>query len=337
MYLARKRHKGKLRYYIRESFEHKGGMHSRDLFDLGGDPTDFIRYPGGNAYYIDETVEDELAELGVQPTGDELDLIFWEFIRPDIRRKLEPFRRQELQARRSRRKIVDFPSSHHHIFDRRRVYVLRTGQADLRGLEHVPPKMFRALYQKSRDEIEQQFIGMESELRATEVKKYVFTIFNLQRHFTEAYAQRIPEFLDVSQVDELFLEKICRLNQDRGFWSGAKPGAGLHDYLIRYLIMFFDYDFAQRSFMEDYIRSFIHRRREFRPPPSRVRVTPDEASEVFSETIDSLHNMNRRELRRAYRRRAQELHPDKGGDPHKFIKLTEAFKSLLTKKGTRNE
>jgi DnaJ-class molecular chaperone len=42
--------------------------------------------------------------------------------------------------------------------------------------------------------------------------------------------------------------------------------------------------------------------------------------------------MSRRELCRLYRKRAQEHHPDKGGDSKKFIRLTEAYQSLLKRK-----
>jgi curved DNA-binding protein CbpA len=42
--------------------------------------------------------------------------------------------------------------------------------------------------------------------------------------------------------------------------------------------------------------------------------------------------MSRKELVRIFRRRAQEFHPDKGGDPEKFVELTEAYHMLLSTK-----
>jgi hypothetical protein len=105
----------------------------------------------------------------------------------------------------------------------------------------------------------------------------------------------------------------------------------LHEYLVRYAIMFFDFDYEPRSFMEDYIRRFIDSRRDYRPPPTRS-VTSGEASSLFNVSKDSLDNMGRSDLARLYRRRAQKLHPDKGGDHDRFVKLTEAYHSLLAKK-----
>jgi DnaJ-class molecular chaperone len=42
--------------------------------------------------------------------------------------------------------------------------------------------------------------------------------------------------------------------------------------------------------------------------------------------------MSRHGLARLYRRRAQKMHPDKGGDNDKFIKLTQAYHDLLKTK-----
>ena len=104
----------------------------------------------------------------------------------------------------------------------------------------------------------------------------------------------------------------------------------LHDYLVRYVIMFFDFDYEPRDFMGEYVRRFINDHRDHRPPPPRVSM--DEASSVFSETREELTRMDGRELTKRFRRRAQKLHPDKGGDSRKFIRLVEAYKSLLKRK-----
>ena len=39
--------------------------------------------------------------------------------------------------------------------------------------------------------------------------------------------------------------------------------------------------------------------------------------------------MERKELVRLYRRKAKELHPDRGGDQESFIRLSEAFTCLV--------
>ena len=106
----------------------------------------------------------------------------------------------------------------------------------------------------------------------------------------------------------------------------------LHEYLVRYAIMFFDLEHEPRSFIEDYIRRFINSRRDYRPPSLTRSVTLGEASTLFNVSKDSLDKMGRSDLARLYRRRAQKLHPDKGGDHDTFVKLTEAYHSLLVKK-----
>jgi curved DNA-binding protein CbpA len=42
--------------------------------------------------------------------------------------------------------------------------------------------------------------------------------------------------------------------------------------------------------------------------------------------------MSRRDLVRLYRRKAQELHPDKGGDHDKFVRLTAAYHEVIKTK-----
>ena len=328
MYLARKYIRGRLHYSIRESYRDDDCLRSRELFDLGIDPTRFIRYPGGNAYYIDEAIEDRLAACGSPPTGDQLDDIFWVFLDPEIRIKLEPFRRREMRGRKARRPAADALPDNRHIFDRRRLVFLKTGQKNLSHIESVPEKMFGVLAYKSRDELEQQFIDMERRLRERELKTYVYAAFNLQDFFTESFAKAVPDFLDQAQVDDHFVEEICRLNADRQFWAGVDPFSGLNDYLIRYAIMFFDFDYEPRSFMDDYLRGFVNGRRAYRPPVPQPAVSMAAACRIFGESKDVLLKMSRRELARLYRRRARDLHPDQGGQAPQFIKLTEAYKSL---------
>ncbi|MFZ0242113.1 MAG: hypothetical protein WAL90_10745 [Desulfobacterales bacterium] len=328
MYLARKYIRGRLHYYIRESYRDDDGLRSRELFDLGIDPTCFIIYPGGNAYYIDEVVEDSLAACGSPPTGDQLDDIFWVFIDPEIRIKLEPFRRREMRGRKARHTVADAPPDTRHIFDRRRLVFLKTGQKNLSHIDSVPEKMFGVLASKSRDELEQQFIDMERSLQERELKTYVYAAFNLQDFFTESFAKSVPDFLDQAKVDDHFVEEICKLNADRQFWAGVEPFSGLNEYLIRYAIMFFDFEYEPRSFMDDYIRSFANGRRAYRPPVPQPTVSMAAACRIFGESQEALLKMSRRELARLYRRRARALHPDQGGHAPQFIKLTEAYKSL---------
>jgi hypothetical protein len=321
LYLARKIIQGKIRYFIRESYRDKGCLRSRDLYDLGSHPERYIRYPGGNSYYIDEVVEEALSAAGSTSAADELDDLFWNFLEPEIRWKLEPFRRRELMSRSAKRRLQKETQGSYHVFDKRRIYYLKCGRVDQCRVGLLPSKMFRIFDNKSRDEIEQTFIEMETILHGTELKSYVYSIFDLQKFFTESFAKSVPHFLNQVKVDDYFLKEICRLNDDPIFWAGMDQSDRLHEYLVRYAVMFFDFDYEPRSFMEAYIRRFINSRRDYRPPPRMRSVTLGEASTIFNESKDSLDKMGRSDLARLYRRRAQKLHPDKGGDHDTFVKF----------------
>ena len=251
MYLAQITIKGRPHYLIRQSFRKDNVFLSRDLFDFGTNPTKYIVYPGGNAFYIDEIVTDHLDALGVQAYDEQLEDIFWRFLKPDIRRVLEPFRRREKGFKASQRaREDDNIIALHHLFDKRRILFLKFGRLDQRNLSRLPLKLFRMLRHKSRDEIEQKFIEMETVLKPSEYKAYAYTIFNLQHFFSEWFAKETPQMLDQHKVDEYFLEQICVLNRDKAFWFGTDAGDQLHEYLTRYLIMYFDYEYASRSFVE---------------------------------------------------------------------------------------
>jgi len=335
LYLALKNINGKTRYSIRESYRHEDHFISRDLIDLGADPGSYIVYPGGNSFYIDEVVEDRLTDLGTTADPDELEDIFWRFVHPEIRRVLEPFRSRQKRHKTSRQKKgrEEYLDSQIHTFDKRRMHYLRFGQMDLRNIGRLPSRFFRMLHDKSRDEIEQALMDMETVLVPREYKAYTYAIFNLQKFFYESYAKNTPQMLSTDKVDKHFIEQICRLNTDRFFWAGMKTGDSLHDYLVRYVLMYFDNDFAPRSFIEDYIRQFINSRRDYRPPYKSGASTLKKASTIFGETKEVLKKMNRKNLARLYRRKAQKLHPDKGGDHDKFVNLTQAYHELLKTKG----
>jgi hypothetical protein len=330
VYLALKRVKQKTHYFIRESYRTRGHLCTRDLFDLGTDPELYIVYPGGNAYYIDERVTDRLCAFGVRPDSDELDDIFWRFLRPDIRMALEHFRRR---GKTQRVKISQVEEekirTQVHLFDKRRIHYLKFGQIDQQGLWRTPTKLFRVLLEKSRDEIEQYFMEMEKSLQASEWKAYVYVIFDLQRFFTEMIAKIMPQGLDQTKIDEHFLNEVCRLNSDPSFWAGMNAETRFHEYLLRYVIMYFDTEYWPGSFMDDYIRNFINRRRFYRAPLKKSSVSLNEASTIFGVKKETLQKMTRRGLIRLYRRMAQKLHPDKGGDHEKFIQLTEAYQAIL--------
>lgn len=333
MYLAQTHINGRILYFIRESYQEAGLFRSRDLFELGVDPRQHIIYPGGNGFYFDEALIDALESKGCQARDHELEEIFWPFLKPRIQRALEPFRRREFSARASRKKksraAVD---AKFHLFDQRRVHFLKFGQMDQRDLGRMPATFFTMLHRKSRDEIEQRFIQVERILKPTEYKAYTYVIFDLRHFFSEAFAKDSPELLDQEEMDNYFIEAICLLNNDLSFWTGMEPANTLHAYLTRYACLYFDFDYAPRSFMEDYIRQFVNSRKAHRPPPKRTSEILQDAGTAFGLDPEKLKTMSRKEVARLYRRKALQLHPDQGGDHDTFVKLTGAYHELLKTK-----
>lgn len=335
MYLAQHRIKGKRCYFIRESYKEGDLFRSRELFSLGAKPESYVTYPGGHAFYIDEVVEDRLSSLGAKKSVDEIEDIFWPFIKPEIRRVLEPFR-QRGKARRKAKKMTQRQEEQIRIqaseFDKRRIHYLRSGRMDQAGLGRMSIRLYAWLYGKSRDEIEQRFMRMEGRLEPPEFKNYTFVIFDLQRFFTQSWAKKIPQGLNQEKMDKHFLEGICRLNGDASFWAGEETGDFLHEYLTRYVVMFFDNPFQPDSFLRDHIREFIARHRRWSFPEVRRSVSLAEASSIFGVGEDILKTMSKRSVIRLFRRMAQKLHPDKGGTHEEFIKLTDAYRELLRRK-----
>jgi len=333
VYLSQKKIGKKIHYFIRESYQDGDIFFSRDLIDLGTDPAAHIIYPGGNAFYIDPEIEERLAKLGITCRDNDLEDIFWRFLDPDLQHALTFFRNRESRLRQSRKPKQKPKTATHpvHIFDKRRLHYLKFGRMEQGYLWLVPEKFFSILRNKSRDEIEQQFLDMEAQLHPREYKAYAYVIFEIHQFFTESFAKKRPQYLKQNDVDGYFIEQICRLNQDPAFWAGLQNGSSLHEYLVRYLFMYFDYDFAPRSWTDDYIRDFMNSRRDYRPPAGAAE-TLKEASAIFSESKEVLKQMNRRQLISLFRRRAQALHPDKGGDQEKFVRLTHAYHMLLKTK-----
>ena len=334
MYLARKNIKGVPHYSIRQSYRDGDHFLSRELVDLGTHPAEYIIYPGGNAFYIDPMIEVQLDQLGVIPHINDLEDIFWQFLDPTIQRALEYFRHREKNVRKGNltKEKSQKTQPGVHTFDKRRLHYLKFGRMEQGYLWLIPDKVFNILHHKSRDEIEQQFLEMEQQLNPREYKAYAYVIFNINQFFTESFSKKRPQYLKQSDVDGYFIDEICKLNQDRAFWTGMPNKSSLHDYLIRYILMYFDYDYAPRSWVEDYIRHFINSHHDYQMPFNEGSVTMDKASSIFGESKAALKKMNRKELVRLFRHRALELHPDKGGDHEKFVELTQAYHVLLKSK-----
>ena len=332
MYLAEYSIKGRKKYIIRDSQFNPdiNCWQCRDLFDLGRRPGDYIRYPGGNAFYIDENGCAQLDAEGVEYDVGELEELFWRFIKKEIRQKIEPF---YCRGRRSRKGVKNNSAGQQlQVFDKRRMYYLRCGDVDQRRIGLLPLRHFAPLLNKSRDEIEQYIMQLEKVLQPEEYKRYVYTIFNLQRYFRVSAARQIPQSLDQNDLDRYFIRDLCRLQRDEFFWAGFHKTDALHEYLVRYAVMFFDYEFDGGSVWDEYLQNFINSKRFYKPPPPKIKITATVIVAIFGVTEENLKAMKKNELTKLFRQKAHELHPDKGGEHDSFVRLAEAYKQLLRMK-----
>ncbi len=329
LYLANIRPNGRPHWAIRETFVRDGRLASRDLFDLGPHPGRFIRYPGGNAFHVSQALEAAVRAQGARPETHEIEDLLWPFVDPRIRHAVGHFRE------RARRRPVPpaLGEAPPHAFDQRRMAYLRCGPTASGRIGPVPERLLRPLAGKSRDAREQLFLAMENDLRAGERKTYVFQVFDLQRHMPAPFGRSVPQWSNARQLDIHFEAELCRLQADEDFWSGMDPGTRLNPYLIRYAIMFFDGDFGPPGILEDLLRQYLHHRRHLQRPEAPKRVGLEEASAVFGLPVETLRRSTRRDLLRHYRRAALRLHPDQGGDPDRFVRLTEVYQALLRRRG----
>lgn len=327
MYLARERINNQIHYYIRQSYKKDGYLKSRNLYNLGTDPTRFIIYPGGNSYYYDTTIIDTLANKGIDADQSTLDPIFFDFLHPEIQRVIAGFDRSYQGRDRRPQPKADSGSPPLHIFDKRRYHFLRFGARQRQQIERQPEKIFRPLLNMSRDELEQYFIKEEYILKRHEIPIYVTTIFQL-RQFTPNPTSGQST---IAQLDQRFMHHLCELDGDRQFWAGTPKAPNLHYYLTKYAIMYFDYEISYNTGWQRYVRDFINRHRAYHPPP-KVQAKIEEAEKLFGLSWKELKQLDKTALSRQYRRLALKHHPDQGGDSDLFNRLTQYYKALLSKK-----
>ncbi len=323
MYLARQRIGDQIHYSIRESYQDGECWKSRHLLDLGADPARFIHYPGGNGYYYAPEILDALCDRGLETNQSSLDTIFFEFLAPHIQRVIRGFDRSHRTA--GQPAVTDEASmTPVHTFDKRRFHFLRFGPRLRQQIHRQPARIFRSLQNKSRDELEQYFLYAEASLPLLEKPIYVSTIFELNRFVPD------PKSDDsvVIQCDSFFLDALCRLAGDRRFWSGEPDHNNLSEYFIKYAIMYFDYERPQRPAAYDYIRDFIYRHKTYKPP-KRVQQHIQWAEKIFGLSWEELRKLSRASLSRRYRLLSLRHHPDHGGDPILFDRLTQIYKHLL--------
>ena len=336
MYLARIHRHGTLTYDLRESIYQDGHFVSRTLADLGDDPTDHIVYPGGNSFYISEELRDNLDDQGVDADYDELEDLLWPFVHPGIRRAVGCFR-ERARARKRRPPLTETQEerirNQVHIIDKRRLNYLRLGQLDQSLIGTVPPKLYRCLLDKSRDEIEQDFLLLEMDLKPREYAFYVYSFLHLRRFFDQIVAGKMPQGLDQEKLDTLFIQELCNLNADQSFWAPEEPHSSLHSYLKRYLIMYFDFAFGPSTYLDDILMDFMARHRFHQRPSQKAQsMSADETSRIFGVPKDELQTMSQRQVTRIYRRLAKKMHPDQGGDHDEFVSLNQAYTTLMERK-----
>lgn len=335
MYLARIPEARGARFMVRHSYLQDDVWCSRDLADLGPDPGLSIVYPGGNAFYPDPSLVDRITEtLAAQgdrntDVGDTLEHLLWAFVRPEVRRAVGGFYQRAERNQKPAKACDQSQMRGLPLFDRRRILFLRSGQMDQTTIDRVPPKLFNVLLGKSRDEIEQMLIAFEDDLNAREIKSYVFTIFDLQRFFQSPIAKAFPQVLPTEKVDAHFLEQLCGLNQDPDVWLGQPRTDGLQAYLQRYVIMYFDHVYPEEDFNRRYMDDFRRRHRHARAVRPALNAKPGEYITLFGYSRKVLLAMDKPQLRKLYRKMAIRHHPDQGGQPQAFVRLTQVYQDLM--------
>ena len=328
MYLAKKQHRLNkvVTYSLRESVrDESGNLTFRELFDLGTDPTKYIEYIDERIFYISPEIEERLAALKVDYEYEELEELFWPFIDAEIKQLIEDFGGIRGRGARPRRHAIspdDFCLT--HPFDRRRLYYLKSLQIDMGNAIEKPLPIYEVLVGKCRDEIENCIALMETELRPWDMRGYLYAIFDIAANFAPKLTRFIPDGQDQEQMDTYFLEKICELNNDPEWFdqkttlSGSDP---LHLYLQKYLFLYFDV-FYNRVQNRQKDRIFGPGQRW---EPSILRVHLD----TMGLSADEFRDMSRHDLSSYFKKKAMEMHPDKGGDHETFVALIKSYEALV--------
>lgn len=331
MYLAQEIKDNRKTYILRESYVKDGVFCSRDLAQLGEEPEKFIVYGSDVSFEIDPGLLHDLVDKGAVFSDGDLEELFFPFLDPYIKYKTESFlnrhqyRRWTRMSDEERKQVLEQT----HIFDRRRLHFLRFGTTPAEILDKSPT-LYRVLQGKSRDEIEQLIQHQENELKQREYRNYLFSIFDLQRFFSHRLSRYMPFTLEQEKVDQAFIECYCRLDRDEKFWIGYARTARAPEYLLRYLIMYFDLAVEGELLWGGGGRRGGQRyRRAFHPPAASSGMSLQKAAEIFEVDRKQLATMSSKEITALYRKKAHILHPDKGGDHDRFVQLTAAYNELL--------
>lgn len=326
-----------IRYCLRLTFwdNTKNVFRSRKLTDLGTDPGQHLHYPNDTCFHLNPDLVHKIAQFCGRDLETELEHLLWPFVDPGVQRKMEHFfpRCTHASFLPPGTKLISLTGLKAHSFDKRRIHFLRFGSTDQGRVFKIPPRLEAKLLNRSRDELEQYFLGEESRLKEHELKSYLYASLNLQKHFTESFARSVPQALPPEKIDEFFLKEICLLNDNRNFWQDRSDYDRLPEYLIRYIILFFDSRFPRRNSRFQQAQDFINKHRHFTWSKGNSHVSKDEFATIFEESVETLGKADKQEITRLYRQKAKSIHPDTGGDQEAFIRLTEAYEALLRQKG----
>jgi len=333
MYLVRQRQKDdSIIYFIRHSYRDDADMWlSKSLFNLGHDPEKYIVYVGDRAFYIDPVVEEAISSQGVIYNDDELEEIFMPFLEPEIRRVVEQFGKCGVKRRRYSKVELAAMQKDIHPFDRRRLCFLKFCDTKIESLSNQPFSFFNILLNKSRDEIEQVLEGMEFMLSPREKREYLYAIFDIPRRFAPRLTRFLPDAQDQDLIDKYLLEEICKLDQDSTFLNqGAVPWEvrGLHPYLRKYLIQYFDIFFKWPITGS----SAGYGTAGHKPWPPPAKSSDEKHFKAMGISANEFSRIGKKEFTLLFRRKAQKLHPDKGGDHKAFIALQQAYQILIHRK-----
>ena len=325
MYLASIKKNNGINYVIRISLKKDDYYTHKDLFFIGKNPLKFVHFAGRNAFYIDELVIDKINKKGVYADQMSIEHMFMPFLPFEIRSVVQAFQKRS----KIRIKIKEKELEGIHPFDKFRLYYLKFQDQRQTYFQRLPLKFFSCFAFKSRDEIEQYFITEEKVLSENQIKDYLFASFNLKYYFSGYFKRIYPELCPEDELDNAFLEQICNLNSDQIFFKGMPQFSGLHDYLKRYAAMFFDSKFYSERINEEILENFINRNRKYKPLVKK----PEDIYfiEFFGETYLNLKKLDKKEIKKIFRKNAMKLHPDKGGNNKKFAHLCDCYKSLMGK------
>jgi hypothetical protein len=303
------------------------------VFDLGNNPGRFIKPIADHVVLFDNNLLQAVSAHTGKDGETVLEQLLHSFLPEEAKKRFAMFQTRRTYrsgplTEAEKKKIAEQV----HLFDRRRLYYLRYGAVDQSRLARLHEKSCRPLLGQSRDEREFYFTAEENTLEPGQYLQYVYAIFNLQQYFHQSFAPWLPESLAFDEMAEYFEQELCRLNKDTRFWQKEQTTPLLHHHLTRYLFMFFDYTPGRRSFSADFAKSFMAGHRSFRWPERTARRPAEKISEIFATPYQQLKKMSRAQLNRLYRKKAMQLHPDRGGDHDLFIELTAIYHELLKTK-----